>query len=111
MRRLGSRTGVLCVWLALAASLPLSAQAPEALFPGQQPVLQMPGSQAGPPLRPLPESQAAAGPVAHLYRNLRAVPLDAARVFHVREASLDRGELHLYLTDGTIAFTRDVEAG
>ena len=34
--------------------------------------------------------------------------LNEAKVFHVRDAALDRGELHLYLTDGTIAFTRDV---
>ena len=34
--------------------------------------------------------------------------LERNKVFHVREAALDRGELHLYLTDGTIAFTHDV---
>jgi hypothetical protein len=36
------------------------------------------------------------------------VGLDETKVFHVREAVLDRGELHLYLTDGTIAFTHNV---
>ena len=48
------------------------------------------------------------GPVALLYRALRSAGLDETKVFHVREAVLDRGELHLYLTDGTIAFTQDV---
>jgi len=44
-----------------------------------------------------------------LYRALRSVGLDETKVFHVREAALDRDELHLYLTDGTIAFTQDVQ--
>jgi hypothetical protein len=42
------------------------------------------------------------------YRALQSVGLDESKVFHVREAVLDRGELHLYLTDGTIAFTQGV---
>ena len=45
------------------------------------------------------------GPMALLYRELRGVGLNETNVFHVREAVLDRGELRIYLTDGTIAFT------
>ncbi len=61
-----------------------------------------------PPLRGADATQRN-GPAAVLYRALRSVGLDEAKVFHVREAVLDRGELHLYLTDGTIAFTHDVQ--
>jgi hypothetical protein len=43
-----------------------------------------------------------------LYRDLRTVSLDPDRVYHVREAAIDREDLHLYLNDGTIGFTKDV---
>lgn len=55
------------------------------------------------------ENQSRAGAITTLDRALRSVELDGGKVFHVREATLDRGELHLYLTDGTIAFSRDIE--
>ncbi len=51
---------------------------------------------------------APSGDLLELYRQLRAVPLDPAQVFHIREAVFDREELHIYLNDGTIAFTKDV---
>jgi peptidase M1-like protein len=44
-----------------------------------------------------------------LYLQLRSADLDPSRVYHIREASLDRDRLHITLEDGTIAFTRDVE--
>ncbi len=43
-----------------------------------------------------------------LYQRLRTVTLDEQRVFHIREASLERPGLHIRLIDGTIAFTQDV---
>lgn len=43
-----------------------------------------------------------------LYRELSQVTLDPARVYRVREASLDRSAIHITLDDGTIAFTQDV---
>ena len=43
-----------------------------------------------------------------LYLQLRSAGLDPARVFQVREASVDRNQLHISLDDGTIAFTQDV---
>lgn len=43
-----------------------------------------------------------------LYAKLGSVGLDTARVYNVREASLDRSSLHLSLIDGTIAFTQDI---
>jgi len=55
---------------------------------------------------PAPPSQA--HPAEALYTQLRSVGLDSARVYRVREASLDRAALHITLDDGTIAFTQDV---
>src|SRR5437868_15128809 len=43
-----------------------------------------------------------------LYRELRSVGLDEQRVYRVRDLPLDRGSIHLTLTDGTLAFTRAV---
>ncbi len=47
-------------------------------------------------------------PAEALYLQLGQVGLDAARVYHVRGASLDRSAVHISLEDGTIAFTQDV---
>jgi len=72
------------------------------------PALQLPDKDSPQPsARPLDTAQRN-GPAALLYRALRSIGLDETKVFHVREAVLERGELHLYLTDGTIAFTQDV---
>lgn len=43
-----------------------------------------------------------------LYLNLRSVGLDPAKVFRVRDASLDHDQIHITIEDGTIAFTEDV---
>jgi len=43
-----------------------------------------------------------------LYLQLRSVGLDPQRVFRIREASLDRDQLHISLEDGMIGFTQDV---
>ena len=43
-----------------------------------------------------------------LYSRIRSVGLDPQRVYHVRDASIDRPNLHLDLDDGTIAFTEDI---
>lgn len=48
-------------------------------------------------------------PAAALYRRLGAVGLDKARVYRIREASIDREDLHLSLNDGVIAFTLAVD--
>jgi len=50
----------------------------------------------------------AAKPAEALYMQLGSVGLDAARVYQVRDASLDRASIHISLEDGTIAFTQDV---
>jgi len=43
-----------------------------------------------------------------LYARIRSVGLDSQRVYHVREASIDRPNLHLDFDDGTLAFTEDI---
>ena len=43
-----------------------------------------------------------------LYRDLRTVSLAPDRIYHIRDAAIDREDLHLYLNDGTIGFTKDV---
>src|SRR5437867_3515530 len=54
-----------------------------------------------------PAPAATSGPAESLYLKLRTVGLDKTRVYKIREASLDRAELHISLDDGTIAFTED----
>jgi hypothetical protein len=54
-----------------------------------------------------PQAQPAK-PAEALYLQLSQVTLDPARVYRVREASLDRSAIHITLEDGTIAFTQDV---
>jgi len=43
-----------------------------------------------------------------LYARIRSVGLDPQRVYHVRDASIDRPNLHLDFDDGTLAFTEDI---
>ncbi|HZD31476.1 MAG TPA: hypothetical protein VE779_07420, partial [Candidatus Angelobacter sp.] len=49
------------------------------------------------------------GPVLPLYRALRDVGLDPQKVYKVREAAIDREDIHLWLNDGVIAFTQAVD--
>ncbi len=42
--------------------------------------------------------------VIPLYRSLQSVGLDPRNTFHIREAVLDREDVHLWMNDGTIAF-------
>lgn len=49
------------------------------------------------------------GPVLPLYRALRDVGLDPQRVYKIREAGVDREDIHLWLNDGAIAFTEAVD--
>jgi Peptidase family M1 domain len=54
------------------------------------------------------EIQPGQKPAETLYLQLRNVALDKSRVYHVREAAIDRSSIHITLDDGTIAFTQDV---
>ncbi len=47
-------------------------------------------------------------PAEALYMRLGGVGLDPARVYHLRDAHLDRPGFYLTLEDGTIGFTKDV---
>ena len=49
------------------------------------------------------------GPVLPLFRALRNVGLDPHNVFKIREAAIDREDIHIWLNDGTIAFTQSVD--
>lgn len=67
------------------------------------------GMCVGSPQIPTAQGQAAPNkPAEALYLQLGQVKLDPARVYRVRDASLDRSAIHLSLDDGMIAFTQDV---
>src|SRR5258708_31496298 len=55
-----------------------------------------------------PAPQGKSGTAEALYFKLSNSSLDPARVYRVRDASLDRTAIHITLEDGTIAFTQDV---
>jgi Peptidase family M1 domain len=54
-----------------------------------------------------PQVTHATGSAEALYLKLRSVGLDKARIYKVREASIDHASLHISLDDGTIGFTED----
>jgi hypothetical protein len=60
------------------------------------------------PPQPAPTSSSS-GPVLPLYRALRTVSLDPKAVYKIREATIDREDVHISLDDGTIAFTQSVD--
>ncbi|MEO6119843.1 MAG: M1 family aminopeptidase [Terriglobales bacterium] len=55
-----------------------------------------------------PAARTASSANADLYRQLGNVPLDPNAVYKVRDASIDREDVHISLSEGTIAFTRAV---
>src|SRR3981189_2951867 len=59
-------------------------------------------AQAGVPSLQCPQT------TSGLYARIRSVGLDPQHVYHVRDASIDRLNLHLDLDDGTLAFTEDI---
>ena len=56
----------------------------------------------------IPKQERPAHAAEQLYLQLRSNRLDPKRVYKIREASLDRDQLHITIEDGTIAFTTDV---
>jgi hypothetical protein len=48
-------------------------------------------------------------PAQAFYLKLRSVGLNKSQVYKIREASLDRGKVHISLDDGTIAFAQAVD--
>jgi hypothetical protein len=61
------------------------------------------------PAAPSPQDALISGPVLPLFRALRSVGLDPQGVFKIREAEIDREDVHIWLNDGTIAFTQSVD--
>jgi len=49
------------------------------------------------------------GPVLPLYRALRSAGLDSQNIHKVREAAIDREDIHVWLNDGTIGFLQSVD--
>jgi Peptidase family M1 domain len=49
------------------------------------------------------------GPVLPLFRALRTVGLNPQQVFRIREAAIEREDVHIWLNDGAIAFTQTVD--
>ena len=93
-------TAVLGLWCALAgaASAQTGANAP-------QPATSAPPAPTAGPTASAP----LAGPGLALYRQLRDVGLDPAAVYNVRDAAIQREDLHITLDDGTLAFVRSVD--
>jgi hypothetical protein len=60
------------------------------------------GAQAAGPGTDCPQT------TSELYARLHSVELDPQRVYHIRDASIDRPNFHLDLDDGTLAFTEDI---
>src|SRR5579863_9933622 len=78
----------------------------------QSPLSAQPSQQQNAPAATAPEQVTiplTSGPVLPLYRALRTVGLDPKSVFKIREAAIEREDVHLWLNDGTIAFTRAVD--
>ena len=59
-------------------------------------------AQNGAPVPDCPQTAPA------LYARLRSVGLDPQRIYHIRDAAIDRPNLHLDFDDGTLAFTEDI---
>ena len=90
---------MLLLWCALAcaASAQTGANAP-------QPATSAPAAPTTGPGATAPT----VGPGVALYRKLRDVGLDPAAVYNVRDAAIQREDLHITLDDGTLAFVRSV---
>jgi hypothetical protein len=48
-------------------------------------------------------------PVLPLYRALKSVGLDPQRIYKVRDAVMDREDVHIWLNDGTIGFVQAID--
>ena len=55
------------------------------------------------------ESSLAPKSILPLYHELRTVKLDPKNVYKVREATIDREDLHIFLNDGVLIFTTSVQ--
>jgi hypothetical protein len=90
-------------------SQPGAAAPQKPTAPSTTPSQQRQGSQNPHPGATAPHTSTETSRVLSLYQQLRSVGLDAERVYKVREAVIDREDLHVYLTDGTLAFLKSVD--
>jgi hypothetical protein len=97
-KRLLPCAGWLLVSTAFALCFSQGAHSQNSSKTAGQPGGAAPGKAPPPPLNA----------AANLYLQLRTVGLDKARVFRLRDVSIDRAAFHITLNDGTLAFTEDV---
>ncbi len=87
----------------------------ETLMHNAMPVVSPPGPLpepfriGGPRPGPTTQPDAPLSASATLYRQLRNVHLDPNKVYKIREASIEREDIHITLDDGVIAFTQAVD--
>src|ERR1043166_3143264 len=86
---------VLVLCARAAAQIPENPPQPATWAP------QAPSTHDGPPL--------IGGPGTALYQKLASAGLDPKAVYSVRDASLDREDLHITLEDGVIGFLESVD--
>src|SRR5690348_16316165 len=96
MTAIRTLSAVTVVTMVLLAACPVPAQQP-----GAGPTA--PGAPAA------SLSGSGGGPDTALYLQLNHVGLDPGAVYHIRDAGLDREDIHIGLDDGTIAFTHAVD--
>ncbi|HET9698567.1 MAG TPA: M1 family aminopeptidase [Terriglobales bacterium] len=97
----------------LLLTVSVSAQDDEQMMHNAMPAASPPGPLPEPFRIGSPRAQgqvnsATATESAQLYRQLRDMHLDGGKVFRIREASIEREDVHITLEDGVIGFTRAV---
>jgi Peptidase family M1 domain len=104
-------TVVICTFALLLAGTALAQD--EGAFHNAMPVASPPGPLPEPFRIGSPRNQTPVGntpsEAAALYRRLRDIHLDPQKVYRVREASIEREDVHITLDDGMIAFTQTVD--
>src|SRR5271167_1418517 len=96
--RISEFVSILLAWLVLASTTATISWSQDTPKPAGEPAVPMLGRTPPLPLH-------AAG---SLYLQLRTVGLSKARVFRLRDVSIDRAAFHITLNAGTIAFAEDV---
>lgn len=92
------RFKLVVLFFLLSATCGRAALGQESANPQSSPSIRTAGPT--PPLR--------VDPAKALFLQLESVGLDPARVYHIRDVSLDRAAFHITLDDGEIGFTADV---
>jgi len=99
-----------CAWLAVPAEgqFRQSVGAPNALEAGgpRESKEAAPKSQTG---QGAGEPAPPRGPAAELYRRLHSAGLDPNGIYHIRDAFLEREDIHIALDDGVIGFMQAVD--